>query len=59
MKRPMERTKISMQLTAWEWAMVVNALESYILKHSEDIDTTGLMEFLQHIEQRIGLDGQV
>lgn len=57
MKRPMERTKISMQLTAWEWAMVVNALESYILKHSEDIDTSGLMEFLQHIEQRIGLDG--
>jgi hypothetical protein len=57
MKRPMERTNISMQLTAWEWSMVVNALESYILKHSEDIDMTGLLEYLQYIEQRIGLDG--
>lgn len=54
MKNPMERTRISMDLTIWEWLMIINALDSYIEKHGSEVDTLGILQFIHYIEHQIG-----
>ncbi len=54
MKNPMEKLRISMDLTIWEWLMIVNALDSYMEKHGSEVDTLGLLQYVQYIEHRTG-----
>lgn len=45
--------RIAFEMTAWEWSMVSDALDNYILKNSDYIDCGSLTTFAEHIDEII------
>ena len=48
--------KLTMDLTVWEWSMVIDAFDNYVVENGDSIDCSELIKYAQYIEERLGLD---
>lgn len=47
--------RISFGFSEWEWCMVLDALETYIVDPHVIGDTSGIEAYVDHIKESIGL----
>lgn len=55
MKNPNDFKKISFGMSEWEWAVVSDALDSYILEHMDYADLSEITAFAEYIDEQIGI----
>lgn len=55
MKNPNDFKRISFGASEWEWSMVSDALDAYILANMDYMDLSELIAFADHIDEVIGI----
>lgn len=55
MKNPNDFKRISFGMSEWEWAMVSDALDAYLLEHMDYADLSEITAYAEHIDETIGI----
>lgn len=55
MKHISDTVRISYELSAWEWALISDALDKYAIEHMDQIDCSPVVDLADHIDETIGI----
>lgn len=48
--------KLTLDLSVWEWSMLIEAIDNYVDENGDSVDCSELEQYAAYIEDRLGLD---